>query len=279
MKYQPPQVSVNDLDVVQSPFFGGEFGVYLTTVAAIQVGLITFSAADAAVFTPNAAAALPDAGKDLQVTALTSIQSLPTDDQVAVQLNGSKAGGDSMTGLAVFAPPSWSRVSSPNWGRGISFDLVPSVPDAKFKAITALAGATGGHYGLKLGVYALPEMADYVLLGCTTEIDFNTKSRVAKGIDCRMEADAFVKRGKTQPGELKIGSKFFSMAEGMARFDGLKTTCMLVGVKDGQLMGDRLTFTEYTPTIKPRLPDGDGEAMHDAEGKFVEHLFFVAPGQ
>jgi hypothetical protein len=126
------------------------------------------------------------------------------------------------------------------------------------------------------GIFKLPELSDYTLIGCTSDVSFNTRSRQARGIDCGMETDAFIKRGKTQPGDLSIGGKLKGFAEGLTRFDGLRTTCMLIGVKDGQVTGDRLVFTQWVPNLKARLPEGDGDAMVDAEGKFVEHMFFVA---
>lgn len=277
MKYQPAAVVQQNVGTVQEPFFGGEFGVYLTTVQALQIGTITFTAAGTATYTANAAVTLATPN-DLQLTALVAIQALPTDPPVGVQLMGVSDASANITGTVFFNPPTWSTNLDPNFGRGIAFDLNPSVPGAKFKSITGLGAVTGGQFGLKIGVFSLPQQSDYVFIGCTTEIDFNAKDRMAKGVDCRMETDAFIKAGKTQAGELKIGSKLFSMVEGMARFSGLKATAMLVGVKDGILIGDQLVFTAYRPTIKARLPDGDGESMSDAEGKFEEHLFFVAPG-
>jgi len=87
-----------------------------------------------------------------------------------------------------------------------------------------------------------------------------------------------VKRGKSGKGDLSIDSKFGGMADRLTRFDGAKTTAMLLGIKDGVITTDRLVFTQYTPGVEVDLPDGDGEAMENAaSGKWVEALFFVAP--
>lgn len=276
MQYQPTAATANQLPTVQEPYFGGEFGLYLTTVVALQVGEIFFNSAGNVTYTPNAAAALPSAGNDLQVVAESANQALPTDPNVAIQLTGTAATGGNLTGLAVFQSPSWATVQQAGFGVGTAYDV--QAGGTKWGSVTGVAGATGGSYGLTLGIWSLPQQSDYTFIGCTTEIDFNTKSRVAKGVDCRMVSDAFVKAGKTQPGELRIGTKQFSMRENMAGYNGLKTTAMLVGVKDGLMIGDRLVFAQYQPTVKSKLPDGDGEAMLDAEGKFVDHAFFVAPG-
>jgi hypothetical protein len=144
-------------------------------------------------------------------------------------------------------------------------------------SITGLTSVTNGGPLQSLRVYQLPAQSDYELIEASTEIDFNTKDRVAKGIDAGMESDFWVKRGKAAPGELSIGSKFRSFTDGMARYSGQKCTCMLVGLKEGAVTGDRLVFTQWVGAVKPKLPDGDGEATIECAGKFVDHLFFVAP--
>jgi hypothetical protein len=151
-------------------------------------------------------------------------------------------------------------------GTGASFDL------------TVISGAiVGGGQNQIYDVYQLPEAADYTLIPATMDVDFNTKSRKAVGIDAGMEADFWIKRGKSQPGDLRVGSKLQSFAEGLARLDGFKGTLMAVGLKDGQVIGDRLIWTEAVLNVDPKLPDGLGEATISASGKFSNHGFFVAP--
>jgi hypothetical protein len=144
-------------------------------------------------------------------------------------------------------------------------------------SITGLTSVTNGGPLQSFRVYQLPAVTDYELIQASTEIDFNTKDRPAKGIDAGMESDFWVKRGKAMPGELSIGSKFRSFTDGMARYSGQKCTSMLVGLKEGAVLSDRLVFTQWVGAIKPKLPDGDGEATMECAGKFVDHLFFVAP--
>jgi hypothetical protein len=148
-----------------------------------------------------------------------------------------------------------------------------------FSAINAVQTPTivNGGTNQKLRVYQLPNTTDWVLIEPTTEVDFNTKSRAAKGINSGLEADAYVKAGMSNAGDLTINGNFKSLSEGMARFDGQKCTCMLVGVKDGVATEDRIVFVNYRPVVKPKLPVGDGEVMADATGKYVDQLFFVAP--
>ena len=148
-----------------------------------------------------------------------------------------------------------------------------------FSALTAVQVPTvvGGGINQSFRVYQLPEQADFDLIEAQMEVDFNTKDRVAKGIDAGMESDYWVKRGKAAPGDLSIGAKFKGIVDGMARYSGSKCTAMLLGKKEGQTTVDRLVFTQWVGAVKPKLPEGDGEATSESAGKFVDHLFFVAP--
>ena len=86
-----------------------------------------------------------------------------------------------------------------------------------------------------------------------------------------------MKRGVTMMGEVTLDVNFTGMASRLTRFNGARTTLMLVGLKDGEVTTDRLVFTQYTPNVAANLGDGDGESMENAAtGLFQDHLFFVA---
>lgn len=92
-----------------------------------------------------------------------------------------------------------------------------------------------------------------------------------------MEADKYVKLGKTGKGDLVIDSKFGSLMDGLARFDGALTTALLIGLKEGVVTQDNFVFVKFIPSVDVDLPDGDGESMANAaQGKFKDHLFFEA---
>jgi len=278
--YVPSAPGTDDLDIAQAPYFGGEFAVYLTHKPATLIGEVQLTASNTGTWTDNAATGLTLAtASDLQLVATSPLLSAVL---CIVKLAGLDDTGTpvAMNGTATFSPPVRAANQSFNFARGFAVDLVPAVTGKKFSDITGLVASapiTGGQNNVKFALYALPLLTDYTLIGCTTDVNFNSKSRMPKGIDCGMEADAFVKRGKTQPGELSIGSKLKGMGESLQRFDGAKCTAMLVGLKDGQFTESRMVFTQYVPSVKVKLPDGDGEAMGDADGKYVECLFFVAP--
>jgi hypothetical protein len=278
MLYVPGQVAAADLDIAQAPYFGGEWAIYLATVAAVHIADIDLSAPTVGVLIDDPATTLPAAptGANLVVVARTPVLSAAN---VVITLACMDNTGTpvAMNGVATFAPPARAANQSANFQRGYATDLVPAVVGKKFTAITSLTTIVGGDKNQEFSLYQLPELADYTFIGCTTDFKFNSKGRVAKGIDCGMESDKFIKRGKTQPGEASLDAKFKGFAESLARFDGQKTTLMAIGIKDGQVTTDRVVLTQFVPSVEINLPDGDGEAMQPAKGKFAEQLFFVAP--
>lgn len=279
MLYAPGAIVASDLDIAQGPYFGGEFLVYLTrkpAVLAYELEVVTVTADPNGEFqdlilTPTPGVTLPSGGVDLQVALRSPILS-PI--EISLGGAGTNAANNETDLFANFGPPPRSANQSFNFERGTAVDLAPT--NGLAKSVENM-GILGGNVGAKFGIFQLPELADYTFIGCTTEMEFNTRARIAKGVDCGMESDAFVKRGKTQPGMLSIGSKLKGFMDGLTRFDGAKCTCMMIGLKDGQVLAERLVFTQFVPTIKPKLPEGDGEATLAGEGKFVEQLFFTAP--
>jgi hypothetical protein len=275
MKYTPAAIGQDDLDVAQAPYFGGEFAVYLSDTPAVQVGQIELSASGSGTYTAAVGVTLPTDGVDLQLVATTRLRS-PGGNCVVV-LNVTDENNIARTATATFAPPARAANQTGNFPRGAAVDFTLS-GGTRIKTIVSLASVSNGEANVAFAVYQLPVAADWALVGCTTSKKFNTKARTPKGIDCGMETDAYVKRGKTQPGELSIDSKFGGVYDRLTRFSGSKCTAMLVGVKDGEVTCDRYVFTQYQPVCEVDLPDGDGEAMENAAtGKFQEPLFFVAP--
>lgn len=277
MKYSPAAVNPDDLDIAEAPYLGGEFAVYLSNTPARLLGEVELSQSGSGTWTAKSGAAVVGAGgADLQMVAVTEIRS---DEDVVITLNVVDEDDAATTAVATYTAAARAANQSSEFPRGVAADLVvASGATKKIKSITSLASVVGGDRNLRFAVYQLPEAAQYALVGCTTEKKFNVKSREPKGIDCGMETDAYVKRGKTKAGELTIDSKFGGMHDRLARFSGKKTTAMLVGIKDGVVLTDRMVFAQYIPGVEITLPDGDGEAMENAgTGKFVEHLFFTAP--
>lgn len=270
--YLPDPVSLSQLDALNGPYFGGEWEVWLSHDASHHLGTLVMTGADSATYFPNAATVLtPLVGEDIQIVCITPLRS---DAACVITFEGLDTTGTMQSGQTAFNPPGWVGDQSFNFQRGVANDLL--APD-RFTSITGLVGITNGARNCAFDLYALPESESFVRVGCTSGVNFSDKSRQARGIDCGVETDAFVKLGRTSPGDLEIEGKFRSPQEGLSRFSGDKVTCKLIGVKEGQVTGDVLVFTQFVPNVSYSLPDGDDVVLVNCKGKFVELLMFSAP--
>ncbi len=273
-RYKPTAIADADQSIVEPPYFGGEFAAYASHKPAKLIGEIALPGSNQGTLTLNQALAITAGGADLQIVATGYLRSSVA---AAITLNVTNNVDAAVTAVATFSPPTRARDQSFNFQAGIAQDIIPASGNT-IKAINSLASILGGFQNVSFAIYELPVWpTDYFLIGCTTAKNFNTKGRMAKGIDCGMQTDAFVKRGKTKPANLTISQKLAGFHDGLARLDGGKVTVMLRGLKDGQVTGDVLVFTDWTPTFANELPDGDGEAMMNSdEGKYGELLMFFA---
>lgn len=274
MKYLPASVAQLDLSIAAAPYLGGEFNVFLSRTPAYKVGNVELTASGTGTYAAERAVSLPGAGCDLQMVATSELRS-PSGNCV-VTLDVTDENNVARTLTFTFAAPARAENQDSSFPRGMAVDGVLS-GGSLVKAITGLKSVVNGERNVTFGLYQLPEADAYVHVGCTTEKKFTTKSRKPVGIDCGMESDRYIKRGKTGKGDLTLDSKFGGMADKLTRFDGAKTTAMLVGLKDGQVTCDRIVFVDFTPGVEVNLPDGEGEAMENAAtGKYMEALYFVA---
>jgi hypothetical protein len=288
MKYNPAatQPALGDNEITEAPFLGGEFAVMLAEVPATKQGTITMSSsgngatniANIATYTPRPGVSVIGVGGPGADLALVAESRLLSAVQCTVVLNVTDDLGATTTASATFVAPARSANQSFNFGRGVAQDLtVASGAARKIASIQGIASIVGGQRGVSFAVYQLPELAQYTLVGATTEKKFGTRSRAAVGIDSGLEADAFVKLGKTKKSDLTIDSKFGTLMDGLSRFDGALTTALLIGLKEGVVTQNNFVYVKYIPSVDINLPDGDGESMANAAtGKFKDHLFFEA---
>jgi hypothetical protein len=279
MLFTPTAVPAAQRDILDAPYLGGMWQVKFSHKPAVHLADILMDAAGSGTLTDDIATALPintDGGAHVAVVAATPILSSASLVITLACKDNTTPTVNTMNGVATFSPPTHVADQSFNFQTGYAVDLVPATSGKKFTELTSLTTITNGSAGVQFQLLQLPDTADWVSIGCSGDVSFNDKSRTAKGIDCRLKSDAFVVRGKSNPGDLSIRAKYRGMADGLARFSGSKVTCMLEGLHDDQVLGDRLVFTQFTPTPAYEFPEGDGEAMVNVQGKFVDLLMFVA---
>lgn len=274
MKYTPTTLGQDKLASLEAPYLGGEFLVFMTHKPVKEIAQIDFTAVGTATLTDNAATSITTGGKNLQIVTSKPFYS-PGGNSV-ITLAVTDSADASVAATATLSPPAWAANQSSSFGVGFGKDLVAAGGDNPIKTIASLTSVTYGSEGAQLKIVELPELADYVQIGCIRGVSWNDRTPKSIGIDCGMISDAFVKAGKSMPGDLKISHKLKGWADGLARFGGHQATLMLVGVKDGLVMADRIVFANFRAGPRFDLPEGEGEATAEADGKFTDAFYFVA---
>lgn len=277
MLYAPSPIANADVGIAQRPFLGGEFAVYYTFKQATLLATVTLTGATTGTLLREPGTVLPAApGANLQLALLTPLYNAPGDLAVTVSAKGATTA--TLEGTATFANPSWLRDQSGNWPLGASQDIITTA-DEKFVTGSpdiALGTVANGVAGTKLGLYQLPEVADWILIGCTGEIRVSDKSRRPKNIACGLNQSAFIKPGNTEIGTVNVSSKVRSFLEGLQRIRGQRVTLMCVGTKEDTVTTDRMVLTSAIMSTPVRVPEGDGEVMAESEGQYEDALFFAA---
>lgn len=274
-KFVPSAVNIADMSIAQAPYYGGEFAVYLTNKDCYVVGTLTFSAAATATYAANATVTITNikaAGTDLQAVLEMDAN---LDAPLSFWVRGTNASDAVCSGVALFTPPTWAENQSYAFPQGYAVDVDAGVN--KFKTVTGISLVQSGSRNLKVALMSLPETTDFALVGCTNNSDFTTKARPSKPIPCGMDGAAFNKKGRSEPGTLKLGANLISMGDGLMRYDGVTCTAMLVGIKEDAVMGDRVVLSRYIPKVSPKLPEGDALATLEADGNYQRAAYFVAP--
>ncbi|MCC7374267.1 MAG: hypothetical protein IT581_06410 [Verrucomicrobiales bacterium] len=278
MLYVPSPIATGDIAIAQRPYLGGEFAVYYSFKDAILMATIALTGATAGTFEAEPGVVLPaDPGAHLQMALLNPFRSAGSALAVGVSAKGVTTA--TLNGTATFAPPAWVRDATANQPLGAATDVVTTGGE-KFIAGSpnlGLGTIANGVEGTRLGLFRLPESADWVLLGCTGEIRITDKSRKPKNIACGMNQSAFTKPGQTEIGSVSIGAKARSFQEGLLRIRGQRVAMMIVGKKEDTIITDRIVLSSVIVSAPTRIPEGDGEVVLEAEGQYEDALYFGAP--
>lgn len=273
-KYTPDAIADADLEIARDPAIGGEYKVKLSRTRARILGHVEMTDSGTGTYTAVPGETISDtvAGVDLALVAETAVKSDVT-CVVTLEVEDGSA-------VATFSTPARCADQSHNMPACTAVDFAAGAPASsdKVTGIVGLTSVVGGARGMKFAVVELPSRDSFVEVGCTTDKRFSLKSQTFIGINCGLTANAFVKKGMTQPGELTISAKHRGHLEAMARYTGQRVTAMLERYGDNELLLERIVFGGYGPSSSVNAPDGAGEVMDDSTSGIYELAgVFVAP--
>ena len=277
----PTTLASADWPVAQKPTFGGEMDVYLTRDPAIEIGKYAVKATNSGVYTADPVnTPLTGSGSASELIAVvdTSAGMYGGASNIVLTVTGTDQTDAALTGTATFAVPAWVKNTQRVFCLGFATDVVPATAGKKFKTVTGVTSTNATDAkNSAIALFSVQSYDNFVQVGCTTTKEFTTKARVTRPVACGMDASAFAKPGRSDPGELNITSKAVTYGDGLAKFNGINCTAMLKVVKEGQIETDRWFFIGYRPTVRPNFGDGEDEATFQGTG-FYEDLAVLVAG-
>ncbi len=270
--------AAGDKTIAQKPSFGGEEKLYVCSnephtepasylILGLNSGTLSLDAAEAA--------ALLATPQELIAVLETPLKAGSTN--VVVSVTGTDAADGALTATFTFKPPGWAKISEKTFPVGFGAGAVSSVDGTKFKTIvSATVACAAGAAGVKVTFFGVPSISAFTEVGCRTQSDYTTKASVPKSIACGTDSSAFVKPGMTKEGTLDITTKLVSAGDGLARFDGVRSTYLIETVKEKKVTTDRLFFLGAILEVTTSAPDGDGEVTAKGTGKYEDMAILVA---
>jgi len=274
----PAAIAVDKYPVAGKPQFGGEVKIYLSRKPMYELGTLEITAVNSGVWTPNAIA---DAILEATPAHLVAVVENELDGgatDVEISVTGTDEADAALTGTVTFEPIAWHADQTRYWG--ISKGAPVEEPgDDEFKTITNVTVTTAAATAItaRITIFAVPAQNTFTLVGCTEQLDFDTKSNPAKEIPCGMDGSAFSKAGRSSPARLTINSKAIDYGDGLAKYDGADVTVMAKVVKQQTLETGRVYFAGYHLKVRATNPDGDGMSMYEGEGICEDIIALTAP--
>lgn len=273
----PDVIAASDYPIAQKPTFGGETNLYVTALAPTEQGLLEVRGVNSGVWTPDSAAATALGTTPQELVAVMEVDANGGAANIVVTVVGTDQSDGALTGTATFAPPGYAKMTEKIFPTGFAVD-VSVAAGKKFKTITSVSVTNlAAAKNARITLFGLPSWTSFFLVGCKTDLNFATKSRVPKSIACGMDGTAFSKLGRSEESKLTFDSKLISMGDGAPRYDGVRATWAIQTTKEGRLVTERAYFLGAIIKVEPKHPDGEGESMASGSGIFEDVAIMPAP--
>lgn len=281
MALRPNTVAAADYPIVQKPTLGGETVLKLSGKVAYELGTVEITGANTATFSQDLTgkAQLAVDARDVICVVENAVGDLVADVVITMMTKDNTGTPVNMSGVATIKVPGYARVTDRVFQVGYGVALEPQTAAKMYTEITSLVGVTANvaAKGLKVSFFAMPDVGTFVNVGCKTELDYETKSRIPMNIACGMDGSAFTKPGRTSPGEMNATAKYIGPADGLARFDGQRCIMVAETRKEDKLVTDYTYFIGFIGKIKVNSPDGESEATLSVQGKYEDLAIVPAP--
>lgn len=269
MRLTPAAVPASDYAVARKPSIGAEKRVYLSEEATEELGELEWVATGSGTWTPDTVTQIPATGADLTLVVEGQLLS---NAATTVYVEGTDPSNNPITGSGTFGPPGYVENKTFGFQHGAAVDVVAG---AKFKTVTGLRVGAGGFIRSRVKLMKMPD--NWVFMGCVDSVEPSVGTRPPVQIPCGFKGSAFVVAGRSEPNNLTIRAKHFSVVDGLNRYAGRNCTVRLDMLKSGYVLTERHVFGNAVLGVTPNFPDGNDEVADAATGLFEHYAGFFAP--
>ncbi len=262
MLYKPAAVAANNRPVAQMPALAGHFELYISSEACEKVGNFEYTATATGTYEGLGGVDFSAVPTDLQVVVEGFLEAAAP---VVVNVIGTNASDEALTGTATFTPPAYARNQTPNFPKGAAVDVV-TPGAAKFKTVTNMTVNANGNAGSRLALWRLPVESSFSFVGCLDGFVPSVSPTTPVPVPCGMDGSRFVLPGRSEPNSLRITTSHFSLADGLARISGRNATVYAIRKANGVLLVERWVAGNCIFSVNAEVGSGSDVVTQQAEG-------------
>ncbi|MHB1308291.1 MAG: hypothetical protein ACYDC1_06290 [Limisphaerales bacterium] len=264
------------------PELGGEKRVYVSLQEAVELGVLTITGADTGTWEATPGVTTPTGGFDIAGIVTTPDGLRGGAQNVTVTVAGKDGTDLTISGVAVFQPPSYGRFATKFFPIGTAADAVVT-GGTKFKGAVANTVAVTGvtvdcaadSIYSKITLYAIPTLVWEELPGLD-EFQFDDKSSVPVAIPQGMDGAKWKKHGRSRQGSFSFTCKSFQTLDDVTRFSGANLMLRVDVRKRDRVISHRAVLFDASFTTTSNKPDGETVATNSGQGVYEQLAIFAS---
>lgn len=285
---RPPDIQVPQYKVATAPLLGYEEQLYVNTGQFTDLGIVTVVGVNSGTYQ----ASVPDNAQlsavPQELLLICESVNVFGDSPFTVQVIGTDASNNPLSGVATYAPPSYALnqgydfpqhrgVEVTQWQGGVL------APTALFKTITSVVPIAASPAYLNaqfrlVGVPSISNFTNYTKIGTKVDINYDLKIQEPVAIQDGKDMGAYIKAGTIPVGSLDITVKDPVSSDGLRRYNGSAVTGVLRERK-GDILDTQYTyFLGLIMTAKPRGQEGAEAVTLQATGMVTRVACVLAKG-
>lgn len=151
--------------------------------------------------------------------------------------------------------------------------------DAKTAKSLGLIASTGAQYfkkGGEVGIYKMPDIADFNLITQTDSFAHPSTQSKPISVPAGLNSSRWVVNGMSVEPEITFTQKFLSNTEIIQRLAGQHVTLMVEIYKNDAVLSDRIIFTESILHWGNDSGEGESPVMRNVTARFKEAFYFYS---